>query len=50
VTVDGDEATPLAGTDLGTVTRADGWVSVPLESSGPAAGTTVAVQNWDALP
>ncbi|MBV0901690.1 molybdopterin-binding protein [Haloarcula salina] len=50
VTVDGDEVTPIAGSDLGTVTRADGWMSIPPESDGPAVGTTATVENWDYLP
>lgn len=50
VTVADDGATPLTGRDLGTVTRADGWVTVPSGSVGPTAGTTVTVENWDFLP
>lgn len=50
VTLDGDTATPLSGDDLGTATRADGWLTVPADSTGHTAGETVAVENWDYLP
>jgi molybdopterin biosynthesis enzyme len=43
-------ATPLSGTDLATATRADGWVTVPESAADPAAGETVAVEDWDYLP
>ncbi|WP_135304431.1 molybdopterin-binding protein [Haloarcula amylovorans] len=43
-------ATPLSGIDLGSATRADGWVTVPEETERVAAGETVAVENWDFLP
>jgi molybdopterin biosynthesis enzyme len=49
VTVDDGAATPLTGTDLGTVTRADGWITVPTDAESPAAGEDVAVENWDSL-
>ncbi|MFC7076398.1 molybdopterin-binding protein [Haloarcula halophila] len=50
VTVEDGTATPLAGTDLGTVTRADGWLTVPAGAEPPAAGETCRVENWDYLP
>ncbi len=50
VGLDGDEATPLSGTDLATATWADGWVTVPAGETDPEAGASVAVENWDYLP
>ncbi|WP_262180748.1 molybdopterin-binding protein [Haloarcula laminariae] len=50
VALDGGRATPLSGTDLATATRADGWVTVPADTLDPAAGDTVAVEDWDYLP
>ncbi|MFB6222818.1 MAG: molybdopterin-binding protein [Haloarcula sp.] len=49
VTVSDGTATPLPGNDLATATHADGWVSVPADRTGYAAGTTVTVENWDYL-
>jgi molybdopterin molybdotransferase len=50
VAVSDTSASPLPGVDLATVTRADGWVSVPADETGVDAGTTVTVENWDYLP
>ena len=50
VAVSDGTATPLPGVDLGTATRADGWVSVPADEAGIDTGTTVTVENWDYLP
>ncbi|MBV0924694.1 molybdenum cofactor biosynthesis protein [Halomicroarcula limicola] len=43
-------ATPLSGIDLGSATRADGWVAVPEGTEAVAAGERVAVEDWDYLP
>ncbi|MFC7251344.1 molybdopterin-binding protein [Halomicroarcula sp. GCM10025324] len=50
VSVAGDEATPLRGTDLETASRADGWVTVPPGHEGRDAGESVTVEDWDYLP
>jgi molybdopterin biosynthesis enzyme len=50
VSVRDGEATPMPGADLETVTRADGWVTVPSGHEGFSAGDSVAVENWDYLP
>ncbi|WP_254271936.1 molybdopterin-binding protein [Haloarcula marina] len=50
VALDDDAATPLSGTDIGTATRADGWVTVPEGTDALVAGETVAVEDWDYLP
>ena len=43
-----DQVEPLATRylPLSTLTRADGWILVPAESEGYAAGTTVLVRPW----
>jgi molybdopterin molybdotransferase len=43
-----DEVEPLATRylPLSSLTRADGWILVPAESEGYAAGTTVLVRPW----
>jgi molybdopterin molybdotransferase len=43
-----DQVEPLASRylPLSSLTRADGWVLVPAESEGYAAGTTVLVRPW----
>jgi len=50
VALTADTARPLSGADLGTATRADGWVTVPESVSDLDAGETVAVADWDYLP
>jgi len=50
VAVDGETATALAGTELATATRADGWVTVPAGEPDPASGDTVTIEDWDYLP
>ncbi|PSP85687.1 molybdenum cofactor biosynthesis protein [Halobacteriales archaeon QS_6_64_34] len=50
VTLDGETATPLSGTDLATATQADGWVTVPAGEPDPAGGDAVTVADWDYLP
>jgi len=50
VALDDGAAKPLSGTDLATATRADGWVTVPAGADDPAAGDSVAVEDWDYLP
>jgi molybdopterin biosynthesis enzyme len=41
-------AEPLASSylSLGSLARSDGWIVVPAESEGFAAGTLVAVRSW----
>lgn len=50
VTLTDGTATPVDGTSLDAVTRADGWLRVPAGESGPVAGEPVAVEDWDYLP
>ena len=53
VRVDGSDVEPIAvadGTTLATAVRADGFVPVPLNSEGFAAGATVTVRLYHPIP
>lgn len=52
-TADGTVATPTRASGSGvlsSVALADGWVVVPEDREGYAAGETVAVEDWEVLP